>query len=138
MTHTKDWIQNWKHPEPEHNKPTPWNWVVSYPENLGIGTFVDIGAFTYLQAEEKIILYSEVEIGSHVSIYSVNTIDGTRGAVELHQNCKIGSHSVIMPGVTVGQNSIVGAFSLVKEDVPKNVVVAGVPAKMIKEIKAIN
>jgi Acetyltransferase (isoleucine patch superfamily) len=132
MTHTKKWMSNWEQPQPEHNKPTPWNWSVSYPENLVIGTFVDIGACTYLQAEEGIVLYSEVEIGSHVSIYSVNTIDNTRGIVELHQNCKIGSHSVIMPGVTVGKNSVVGAFSLVKEDVPDNVVVAGIPAKVIK------
>ena len=38
-----------------------------------------------------------------------------------------------MPGVTIGENSIVGAFSFVNADVPDNEVVAGVPAKIIKK-----
>jgi len=54
--------------------------------------------------------------------------------VTLKQNCKIGSHSVIMPGVTVGENSIVGAFSFVNKDIPDNVIAMGVPAKIIKRI----
>ncbi len=41
-----------------------------------------------------------------------------------------------MPGVTIGENSIVGAFSLVNQDVPDNVIVVGVPAKVIKKIKS--
>jgi len=39
-----------------------------------------------------------------------------------------------MPGVTIGNNSIVGAFSLVNKDIPANVVAAGVSAKVIKKI----
>ena len=54
----------------------------------------------------------------------------------MKKNCKIGSHSVVMPGVTIGENSIVGAFSLVNQDVPDNVIVVGVPAKVIKKIKS--
>ena len=47
-------------------------------------------------------------------------------------NCKIGSHSAIMPGVTIGENSIIGAFSFVNRDIPDNVVAVGVPAEVIK------
>jgi len=54
----------------------------------------------------------------------------------LKKNCKIGSHSVVMPGVTIGENSIVGAFSLVNQDVPDNVIAVGVPAKVIKKIES--
>ena len=43
-----------------------------------------------------------MQIGSHCSIYSVSTIDNKEGEVILKKNCRIGSHSVIMPGVTVG------------------------------------
>ena len=39
-----------------------------------------------------------------------------------------------MPGVTIGENSIVGAFSLVNQDVPDDVIAAGIPAKVIKKI----
>jgi len=77
-----------------------------------------------------------VQIGSHCAIYSISTIDNKEGTVILKKNCKIGSHSVIMPGVTVGENSIVGAFSFVNTDIPANVVAAGIPAKVIKKIKS--
>jgi len=73
-----------------------------------------------------------VQIGSHCSIYSVSTIDGKEGKVVLKKNCKIGIHSVIMPGVTIGENVVVGAMSFVNQDIPDNCVAAGVPAKVIK------
>lgn len=84
--HTKEFYKNWKLPEPEHNILTPWNWVVAYPDNLVIGKYVDIGAFTYLQAEEGVYLDDHVEIGSHCSIYSVNTIDNIKGPVHICPN----------------------------------------------------
>jgi acetyltransferase-like isoleucine patch superfamily enzyme len=46
----------------------------------------------------------------------------------------IGSGSMILPGITIGDNSIVGAGSIVTKDVPPNVIVAGNPAKFIKNI----
>ena len=46
----------------------------------------------------------------------------------------IGSGSMILPGITIGDNSIVGAGSVVTKDVPPNVIVAGNPAKFIKNI----
>ncbi len=46
----------------------------------------------------------------------------------------IGSSSTIMGGVTIGENSIIGAGAVVTKDVPSNVVVAGVPAKIIKKL----
>ena len=66
----------------------------------------------------------------------MSTIDGKRGLVILKKRCKIGSHSVVMPNVTVGENAVVGAMSFVNKDVPDNAVVMGVPAK-IKERKKI-
>ena len=68
-------------------------------------------------------------------MYSESTIDNKVGQIILKKNCKIGSHSVIMPGVIVGENSIVGAFSFVNKDVQENVVAAGVPIKIIKKIE---
>jgi acetyltransferase-like isoleucine patch superfamily enzyme len=55
--------------------------------------------------------------------------------VILRKNCKIGSHSMIMPGVTVGENSIIGAFSFVNRDVPANVIASGAPVRIIKKIE---
>ena len=41
-----------------------------------------------------------------------------------------------MPGVTIGQNSIVGAFSFVNQNIPSNVLAVGVPVKVIKKIES--
>jgi acetyltransferase-like isoleucine patch superfamily enzyme len=54
--------------------------------------------------------------------------------VTLKKNSKIGSHSTILPGVTVGKNSIIGAHSLIIDDIPDDVVAFGVPAKIIRKI----
>lgn len=45
----------------------------------------------------------------------------------------IGKGSIILPGVTIGDNVVVGAGSVVTKDVTNNVIVAGNPAKIIKE-----
>jgi len=96
---------------------------------------VDIGAFTYINARYGVEIEDNVQIGSHCSIYSHSTIDNKKGKVVIKKNAKIGAHSVIMPGVTIGENSIVGACSFVNHDIPPNVVAIGVPAKVIKKRK---
>ena len=128
-------FKEWKYPEFEEGKLTEYNWVVQHKNKLKLGYKTDIGAFTYINARNGVIIEDYVQIGSHCSIYSVSTIDNKRGEVILKKGCRIGSHSVIMPGVTIGENSIIGAFSFVNIDVPDNTVAVGVPAKVIKRIK---
>ena len=128
-------FKNWQYPEIEEGKFTKYNWIVQNKENLKLGFKTDIGAFTYINAKYGVDIEDCVEIGSHCSIYSVSTIDNKKGRVVLKKNCRIGSHSVVMPGVTVGENSIVGAFSFVNEDIPDNVIAFGVPARIIKKVK---
>jgi acetyltransferase-like isoleucine patch superfamily enzyme len=53
------------------------------------------------------------------------------GPINIGDNCFIGARAVIMPGITIGSNSVVGAGSIVTKDVPPNTVVAGVPARPI-------
>ena len=127
-------FSEWEYPEIEEGKPTKYNWVVQHKDNLKLGYKTDIGAFTYINAKNGVIIEDCVQVGSHCSIYSISTIDKKQGKVTLRKNCKIGSHSVVMPGVIVGENSIVGAFSFVNLNVPDNVVAVGVPARVIKSI----
>ena len=127
-------FDNWQYPEIEDAKLTKYNWLVQYSKNLSLGNKTDIGAFTYINALYGVIIEDYVQIGSHCSIYSVSTIDNKKGKIVLKKNCKIGSHSTIMPGVTIGENSIVGAHSLVISDIPDNVIALGVPAKVKKSI----
>jgi acetyltransferase-like isoleucine patch superfamily enzyme len=126
---------NWREPIIKDGKLTKWNWMVQHVEELIMGYAVDIGAFTYINAKYGVIIRDNVQIGSHCSIYSESTIDGKKGLVVLKDNCKIGSHTTIMPGVIIGSNSIIGAHSLVTENIPNNVIAFGVPAKVIRRIK---
>ncbi|MBU2266423.1 MAG: acyltransferase, partial [Candidatus Omnitrophica bacterium] len=82
--------------------------------------------------ERGVVVGNNVQVGSHCSIYSVSTIDKKSGKVILEENCKIGSHSVVMPGVRVGRNSVIGAFSFVNKDIPDNTVAFGIPVRIIK------
>lgn len=125
---------DWKPPQIEDGVLTKWHWLVQHVANLVLGTRTDIGAFTYINAKHGVVIEDEVQIGSHCSIYSLSTIDNKQGKVTLKKGCKIGSHSVVMPGVTVGENSMVGACSFVNKDIPANSVAFGVPAKVIRSL----
>ena len=134
MSIKNDRFGEWEHPLIEEGKPTKYNWVVQNVSGLDLGFKTDIGAFTYINAQFGVLIEDEVQIGSHCSIYSVSTIDNCSGKVLLKQNCKIGSHSTVLPGVTIGKNSIIGAHSLVNSDIPDNVLSVGVPAKVVKKL----
>lgn len=80
--------------------------------------------------------------GVHIKAYSyitfgatILTHDRTRGIYRdtvIEENCFIGARAIIMPGITVGHNSIVGAGAVVTKDVPPRTIVAGNPAEIIR------
>ncbi len=127
--------RKWEYPTFDKNGFTKWGWMVQYPENLKLGKFTDIGAFTYINAKHGVVIEDFVQIGSHSSIYSISTIDGKKGVVTMKRNARIGSHCLVMPGVTVGENAIVGAFSFINKDIPNNVVAFGIPVKILRELE---
>jgi len=127
-------FKNWKAPKLKDGQMTKWHWVVKGVKNFRLGRETDIGAFTYIQADAGVTIGDHVEIGGGSLIYSISTIDHKRGPVNLMKNCRIGAHSTIMPGVTVGENAVIGAHSLVKNSIPANTVAWGVPAKVMGKI----
>ena len=127
-------FKKWIRPKIEHGKLTKWNWVVQYPEGLKLGKYTDIGAFTYINAKYGVIIEDYVQIGSHCSIYSESTIDGKKGKVVIKKNARIGSHSVVMPGIKIGKNSIVGAFTFVNKNIPDNTVAFGIPVRIVRSL----
>ena len=129
-----DRFSDWKAPKVEHGKLTEYNWLVQNPDGLSLGIRTDIGAFTYINAKHGVTLEDEVQIGSHCSVYSVSTIDDKEAPVLLKTNCRVGSHSTIMPGVTIGENAVIGAHSFVNKDIPADCVAFGVPAKVVKRL----
>ncbi|MBW8191631.1 acyltransferase [Neiella marina] len=90
-----------------------------------------------------------IELGDHVSLTNVTFINHDGGVwvfrkaepdidvvrpIKVGCNVFIGHGVVMMPGVTVGDNVVIGAYSVVTKNIPSNTVVAGVPARFIKSI----
>jgi acetyltransferase-like isoleucine patch superfamily enzyme len=124
----------WQRPEIEDRKLHPkYYFLVHYTENFELGENTDIGAFTYINAKYGVVIEKNVQIGSHCSIYSLSTIDDKNGKVVIKENARIGTHSTVMPGVTIGKNAVVGAHSFVNIDIPDNVIAFGSPVKIIRK-----
>lgn len=122
----------WHQPVIEHLKPTEWQWTVSHPEAFTLGEHTDIGAYTYIQAAAGVTIEGDVQIGSHCSIHSVSTIDNKIGPVLIRKGARIGMHSAIMPGITIGEGATIGAFSFVNKNIPAGETWYGVPARYRK------
>jgi acetyltransferase-like isoleucine patch superfamily enzyme len=131
---TQKRFKKWKPPTFDKNDTTKWNWMCQHHKNLKLGSFIDIGAFTYINAKKEVLIEDFVQIGSHCSLYSVSTIDNKEGKIVLKKNCRIGTHSVIMPGVTIGKNAVIGAYSFVNTDIPDNTLAYGIPVKNIRKL----
>ena len=126
----------WKPPTIRADGSTKWGWQVHprHKKKLKLGKRVDIGFGTYLQPQYGITIGDDAQIGSHCAIYSASTIDGKHGAVHIGKSAKIGTHSSIMPGVTIGEGAIIGAYSFVKSNVPARTLAFGIPARVQKRL----
>ncbi len=110
--------------------------------NIRIGKNVFINSGCCFQDHAGIDIDDGTLIGHQVVIATLNhdlnperRADMTPGQVRIGKNVWIGAHATILPGVTIGDNAVVAAGAVVAKDVEANSVVAGVPAKKIKEIK---
>lgn len=79
----------------------------------------------------KSLLEHGVKVGNNVNVSTNTTINGD---VRLEDNCFIGSSSVINGQLVVGKNSTIGSGSVVIKDIERNVVVAGIPARIIRRL----
>ncbi|OLY82220.1 putative acetyltransferase [Smittium mucronatum] len=113
------------------------------------GVNVHVGKNFYMNAGCVILDCARVDIGDNVmfgpnvQIYTAThpieaepRISGKELAypIKICDNAWIGGGSIVLPGITIGKNSVVAAGAVVTKDVPENVVVGGNPAKIIKRI----
>ena len=109
-------MSDWKKPTIKHQKITKYGYFVEYPENLVLGKNIDIGVFTYINSHFGVEIQDGVEIGPHCSILSHSSIGNKKGKVIIKKHAKIGGYTLIMPGVTIGENSLVHAYSYIDKD----------------------
>ena len=112
--------------------------VLRIEDNVGIGPFDIINAFADCTIGKNSMLGPYVNIncadhGTAIGEVPMRFQEGTYGPVMIGEDCWIGSHAVIMKGVTIGDGTIVAAGAIVTKDVPPLSIVAGVPAKVIAQ-----
>ena len=96
-------------------------------------TFLDLGGIT---------IEDDVQIGPKVNLITENhPLDPSKRksldlkSILVKKNAWIGVGATILPGVTIGENSVVAAGAVVNKDVPANTIVGGVPAKIIRTFR---
>lgn len=113
---------------------------IDYGNQVKIGKHVFINHSLTLMSAGGIYIDDGVQIGPEVTMVTTNHDPHDHNTlrckpVHVKKNAWIGCRVTVMPGVTIGENSIVGGGAVVTKDVPDNVIVAGVPAKVIKMVE---
>lgn len=119
------------------------------PIHFAYGSNTHIGDHVYANFNLTIVDDGECRIGNYV-MFAPNVVISTTGhpiyppmrdkgaqfslPVVIKDHVWIGSNVTIMPGVTIGENSVIGAGSVVTRDIPDNVVACGVPCRVLREI----
>ncbi len=112
-----------------------------YPIQIGARTFVNYGLVALDVA--PITIGDDVQIGPNVQLLTPThpiEPDPRRAKWEAAEPIAIGDNAwlgggvIVLPGVTIGENTVVGAGSIVTKDLPPNVVAAGNPARVIRSV----
>lgn len=130
------------------NRGVPWpvhfTSTVRSPEQvrLGRGTYPGDSPGCYIQATNGIEIGDYTNLGPGVGLISANhdPRDNDRWIpgppIRIGKNCWLGMHAVVLPGVQLGDNTVVGAGAIVTTSYPEgNCILAGNPARVIRELK---
>ncbi len=108
-------------------------------DNVSIGSNVFVTCIDKIKIENNVLISSRVFIGDNIHAYrdiSRPIIEQgleERGDVLIKEGAFLGINAIIMPGVTIGKNSVVGAGTVVTHNIPDFSVVVGNPGKIIKK-----
>lgn len=117
--------------------------ICDYGKNIHLGNNIFINCQCYFMDGADITVGDNVFIGPYCGFYTAthpldynNRNKGLEKAlpIVIGDNCWFGANVSVLPGVTIGSGCVIAAGSVVTKDVPCHSMVAGVPAKVIKEI----
>ena len=113
---------------------------IDYGHQLKIGERVFINHSLCVSAAAGVEIEDGVQMAPQVTILTVNHDLKDKTIVKcspvcIKKNAWIGARAIILPGVTIGENAVVGAGSVVTKDVPSNTIVVGNPAKILQTIE---
>lgn len=124
--------------------PVHWSSIVVHPQNITRKEYLPFLGHhpsCYIQANNKITIGANLRYGPNIQIISANH-DLNDYAKHKHSepitignNCWIGSNSTILSGTILGDHVIVAAGSVVNKQFPDNVLIGGIPAKIIKKLE---
>ncbi len=122
---------------------------IEQPLRLAYGHKLHIGDYFYANFNLTMVNEADIYIGNHV-MFAPNVTISTTGhpvhyqlrpraeqfslPVRIGDYVWIGANVIILPGVTIGDHSVIGAGSIVTHDIPANVVALGTPCRVIREI----
>ena len=110
--------------------------------NVSINPDCHIGAINRIEIRDGVLMASRVFITDHfhgkinreeLLVSPQKRILFAKGAVIIKKNAWLGEGVAVMPGVTIGENSVIGANAVVTKDIPDNSIAVGIPAKVIKQ-----
>ncbi len=117
------------------------NWGCKFL-HLGSNVYINFGLS--LVDDGPIYIDSNNLIGPNVTLVTTNHLIAPQIRkktnyqyslpIHIEENCWLGANVTVLPGVTIGENSVIGAGSVVTKDIPANVVAVGVPCKVMRKI----
>src|SRR3990167_8003573 len=123
-----------------------FNWHHMGPKGIRIGKECFIGDETLIDLYDKVVLEDQVTIAQRVTILTHLNVGYSDHPLQKYfpkfskpvifkKGCVIGASSTVLPGVTIGERSFIAAGSVVTKNVPKDTLVAGIPAKLVRKIQ---
>lgn len=160
---TREWLQKYNHLGPSEGMEERQRILKQLFPNIGVNCHIEppvycdygynmsIGDDVYMNFNctlldcGKIRIGSKTLIGPNVQLYAAeHPVDPTARLtsreectqpIVIGENVWIGGQSILLPGITVGNNSVIGAGSVVTKDVPENVMAAGNPARVLRKLE---
>lgn len=116
--------------------------TASFSRNLKIGDYSGIGAHTYVPGDvtigkycmlgPEIVFYTQNHYFKRTDIPMCEQGFGETRPITIEDDCWIGRRVIILPGVTIGKGSVIGAGAVISKDIPPYSIAVGNPARVVK------